>query len=546
MKNDTDDNPQKTEDNIKIEKKEDIDNADDSNDTDYKEETEDSEETEYSEETEDSEETEETEETKNTEESDCTQEYVINKDINYELNNEEYNNNFNKFQDDDNNQMIYLILNTNKKNDTNNKCVKSKSNNGLNLNKHPINKKIYKFYNKYSINEKKYFDILSEEEKTKLIECEDVIENADIIYDVPMRFKILNSDINIRTKKSIIWKIECLNKMSSNSSEYYKLSSWLSSLNNIPFNKFYEIPIKITDGNEKICNFLNNIRVRMDETIFGHKDAKEQIIRVLAQLISFPRATGYIIGIQGSAGVGKTKLIKEGICNALNYPNAFISLSGTDDSSFLKGHSYTYEGSLYGKICESLMKTGIMNPLFLFDELDKVSNTYKGQEIINTLIHITDPVQNDKFNDRYFEEIDIDISRSMIIFTYNDDSLINPILRDRMIVINVNGYDNEEKLILATDYIVPEILKQYNLNKGDIVFSVELLRHIINNIEKEDGVRNLKRAINNIVSWINMMIYVPIDFIKICIPYTVSIMFYDKYCKKNNIISTTKYNSIYL
>ena len=422
------------------------------------------------------------------------------KDINYELNNEEYNNNFNKFQDDDNNQMIYLILNTNKKNDTNNKCVKSKSNNGLNLNKHPINKKIYKFYNKYSINEKKYFDILSEEEKTKLIECEDVIENADIIYDVPMRFKILNSDINIRTKKSIIWKIECLNKMSSNSSEYYKLSSWLSSLNNIPFNKFYEIPIKITDGNEKICNFLNNIRVRMDETIFGHKDAKEQIIRVLAQLISFPRATGYIIGIQGSAGVGKTKLIKEGICNALNYPNAFISLSGTDDSSFLKGHSYTYEGSLYGKICESLMKTGIMNPLFLFDELDKVSNTYKGQEIINTLIHITDPVQNDKFNDRYFEEIDIDISRSMIIFTYNDDSLINPILRDRMIVINVNGYDNEEKLILATDYIVPEILKQYNLNKGDIVFSVELLRHIINNIEKEDGVRNLKRAINNIVS----------------------------------------------
>jgi ATP-dependent Lon protease len=193
------------------------------------------------------------------------------------------------------------------------------------------------------------------------------------------------------------------------------------------------------------------------------------------------------------------------------------------------------------------MKTGIMNPLFLFDELDKVSNTYKGQEIINTLIHITDPVQNDKFNDRYFEEIDIDISRSMIIFTYNDDSLINPILKDRMIVINVNGYDNEEKLILAADYIVPEILKQYNLNKGDIIFSTELLRHIINNIEKEDGVRNLKRAINNIVSWINMMRYVPIDLIKISIPYTVSILFYDTYCKKNNnTISIAKYNSIYL
>ena len=105
----------------------------------------------------------------------------------------------------------------------------------------------------------------------------------------------------------------------------------------------------------------------MEDTVYGHKDAKEQIIRVLAQLVSFPKANGYIIGIQGSAGVGKTKLIKEGICNALNYPNAFISLCGTDDSSFLRGHSYTYEGATYGKICESLMKTGIMNPLFLFD-----------------------------------------------------------------------------------------------------------------------------------------------------------------------------------
>ncbi len=181
------------------------------------------------------------------------------------------------------------------------------------------------------------------------------------------------------------------------------------------------------------------------------------------------------------------------------------------------------------------MKTGIMNPLFLFDELDKVSNTYRGQEIINTLIHITDPVQNDKYNDRYFEEIDFNISRSMIIFTYNDEELINPILKDRMIVINVPGYSNDEKLVLAKDYIVPEILKQYNLNIGDIIFNNEILKHIINNVPKEDGVRNLKRAINNIISWVNMMRYVPTDSVKIILPYTVSINFYDKYCKYNNV-----------
>jgi len=449
-----------------------------------------------------------------------------------------YNNNFNKFQDehDENtNNMIYFIVNPK------NSIRKS----SLNLKNNPIKKKVYKFYNRYSTIEKKFFDILSENDKNEIVNIEEDIDNSSILTDTPIRFKIINSDINTRTKKSIINKIEHFNKMNSNSSEYYKLSTWLLALNNIPFNKFYEIPIKITDGNNLICNFLNNIRTQMDEKIFGHKDAKEQIIRVLAQLISFPKAYGYIIGIQGSAGVGKTKLIKEGICNALNYPNVFISLSGTDDSSFLKGHSYTYEGSTYGKICESLMKTGIMNPLILFDELDKVSNTYKGQEIINTLIHITDPVQNDKFNDRYFEEIDINLSRAMIIFTYNDDKLINPILKDRMIVINVNGYNTDEKIILAKDYIIPEILKQYNLNKNDILFSNDLLKYIINDIENEDGVRNLKRTINNIVSWINMMIYVPVDSIKISLPFNVSNKFYDTYCKKKNNNSTYNYNTLY-
>jgi len=453
-------------------------------------------------------------------------------------------NNFNKLQDEYDEKkgnMIYLILNNPKNN------IRCRSGTSLNLKKHPINKKVYKFYNRYNSEEKRYFDILSETDKNNLVSIEEQIESSSIVADVPIRFKILNSNINVRTKKNIVSKIENFNKMNSNSSEYNKMGSWLISLNNIPFNKFYEIPIKITDGQEEICSFLNNIRTRMDDTIFGHKDAKEQIIRILAQLISFPKASGYIIGIQGSAGVGKTKLIKEGICNALNYPNAFISLSGTDDSSFLKGHSYTYEGSSYGKICETLMKTGIMNPLILFDELDKVSNTYKGQEIINTLIHITDPVQSDKFNDRYFEEIDLDISRSMIIFTYNDDSLINPILRDRMIVINVNGYNIEEKILLAKDYIIPEILKQYNLNKGDILFTEDLIKHIINDIEKEDGVRNLKRAINDIVSWINMMLYVPTDSIKISLPFGASKTFYDTYCKKKSSNHySNNFNALYL
>jgi len=403
----------------------------------------------------------------------------------------------------------------------------------LNTTNNIIKKTNYDFYNKYNKKEKIYFDKLTKKQKDEIKVLEDKLINNDENEKVPIRFKILNLKFNETTKQSILTKIDNMNRMSSSSDEYHKLNNWVNDLNNIPFDSYYKLPVCIADGNSKICDFLNGIRTKMNESIYGHKDAKEQIIRVLAQLISFPKANGYVIGIQGSAGVGKTKLIKEGICNALNYPNAFISLSGTDDASFLKGHSYTYEGSKHGKICESLIKTGIMNPLFLFDELDKVSNTYKGQEIINTLIHITDPVQNDKFNDRYLEEIDLDISRSMIIFTYNDEFLINPILKDRMIVINVKGYNNDEKIILATDYIIPEILKQYNLDNGDIIFNKELIKHIICNIDKEDGVRNLKRSINNIISWINMMLYVPTDVIKIILPYYISIDFYNTYSNKN-------------
>lgn len=144
-------------------------------------------------------------------------------------------------------------------------------------------------------------------------------------------------------------------------------------------------------------------------------------------------------------------------------------------------------------------------------------------------------MQNDKFNDRYFEEIDLDISRSMIIFTFNDISLINPILKDRMIVINVKGYNNPEKIVLAKDYLIPEILMQFNLKKGDIIFSDEVLIHIIENIEGEEGVRNLKRAINNTISWINMMRYVSIDNVTINIPHEINIKFYDKYCGINTV-----------
>jgi ATP-dependent Lon protease len=412
--------------------------------------------------------------------------------------------------------------------------------------KQPLSKKrkyddIIIKYNKF---EKNHFENMKESEKEEIYALEKYLEKSSIYTSEPLRFKFLKLNMSSTVKNIIISKLEQLNKMIPCSGEYFKLNNWINILSTIPIGCYHTLPIKNTDND--IASYLQNIKKSIDISIYGHEETKEQIVRILAQWISNPKSNGYVIGIHGSPGVGKTKLIKDGICKAMGYPLSFISLGGISDASYLHGHHYTYEGSTHGKIIESLIKARVMNPVFLFDELDKVSNTSRGDEIINTLIHITDPVQNDKFSDKYFEEIDLDLSKSLIIFTYNDENAINPILRDRMITIKVSGYNSKQKLTICKDYIIPELLPQYNMQKNDIIFDEQLLKNIIETHGKEEGVRNLKRVINDIISWINMIRYVAIDGIEIKFPFYVSCEFYNKYCKKEKVENNPKYLSMYL
>jgi ATP-dependent Lon protease len=249
---------------------------------------------------------------------------------------------------------------------------------------------------------------------------------------------------------------------------------------------------------------MKQTRKVLDDTVYGLVDTKVQLMRIIAQWITNPTSNGNCIGIQGPAGVGKTSLIKDGLSKALNVPCAFVALGGATDGSFLDGYSYTYEGSRHGKIAEILLKTKCNNPIIFFDELDKVSSTNNGEEIISVLTHITDSSQNNEFNDKYFGELNIDLSRCIFIFSYNDESLLNPILKDRMITINASGYSKKEKLIIAKDYIIPTILKTFERNCSDIVFSDTIIEKIIDIVPREEGVRNLKRGIESVVSWINM------------------------------------------
>lgn len=395
----------------------------------------------------------------------------------------------------------------------------------------------------YSKAEKSYFQSLPESEKDIILSHELSLDQEVFHENEPMRFKFLKYDVSQPVKNIILSKLEQLNRMSPISSEYCKLNNWLSTLSKIPIGKYHRPAVKNTDT--YITSYLQNIKKSIDDNIFGHNETKEQVVRILAQWISNPDSNGYVIGIQGSPGVGKTKLIKDGICKAMGYPLSFISLGGISDSSYLNGHNYTYEGSTHGKIVESLIKAKVMNPIFLFDELDKVSNTSRGDEIINTLIHLTDPVQNDKYTDKYFEEIDMNLSKSLIIFTYNDENMINPILKDRMITIKVNGYTSKEKLSLCKDYIIPELLPQYNMKKENVIFDDDVLKTIIESHAKDEGVRNIKRVINNILSWINMMKYIAIDNVIIKMPFVVSSEFYTKYCKKSESTNTQALLSMY-
>jgi len=403
------------------------------------------------------------------------------------------------------------------------------------MKKRVFNSKYNNLYNKYTRDEIGYFNDLNNQKKDEIYEMEKEIDEYKSIKE-PLRFKFLSMKTTIPNKIAILRKYDEFMRLTPFSSEYSKLGKWITSVSQLPLGVYKEIRQE-----KNISKFLTDIHNNLDKVIYGHTDTKEQIIRILAQFISNPDAKGYVIGIQGSMGVGKTKFIKDGIAKVIGFPLAFIALGGISDSSYLKGHSYTYEGSTYGKIVEQLIKTKVMNPIFFFDELDKVSTGRYGEEIINILIHITDGTQNEKFSDKYLEELELDLSKSIIFFTFNDINRVNPILRDRMIVINIDKYSREDKLKLTRHSLLEVIYKSYNFKEKDVEMTDEMIYYIIDKTTEEDGVRNLQRNINNIYSYINMNRYILMDGKTISFPYKIEKEFVDKYLimkrdnNKNNL-----------
>jgi ATP-dependent Lon protease len=205
-------------------------------------------------------------------------------------------------------------------------------------------------------------------------------------------------------------------------------------------------------------------------------------------------------------GVGKTSFAKNAIAKVLDRPFQFFSLGGASDISNYVGHSYTYEGSIWGRIADSLMRAGTMNPVFYFDELDKVSSTPHGEEIISMMIHMTDRSQNMEFHDRYFSGIDLDLSQCLFVFSLNEIEKVHPILRDRMTIINCEGYSEKDKKEILKDYVLPQLFDRLKFSTSEVMFTDEAMQFIIHEYSNEEkGVRTLIRTVENLMTRLNML-----------------------------------------
>jgi ATP-dependent Lon protease len=266
--------------------------------------------------------------------------------------------------------------------------------------------------------------------------------------------------------------------------------------------------IHIEELFKKINGYISNVKHMLNSSVHGHEKAKKQIERIIGQWIN-GQQDGYCFGFEGPPGVGKTSLAKYGLSNCLkdddgnNRPFAMIQMGGDSNGSTLHGHNYTYVGSTWGGIVQILMDKKCMNPIIFIDEVDKISRTEHGKEIVGILTHLLDSTQNDCFQDKYFTGIDLDLSKALFILSYNDIDAIDKILLDRIHRIKFSNLTIEDKLVICNTHMLPEVYKKMGL-VDMININDDTLKFIIENYTNEAGVRKLKEILFEIVGEINL------------------------------------------
>jgi ATP-dependent Lon protease len=342
---------------------------------------------------------------------------------------------------------------------------------------------------------------LNKKEKEKLLNENKKI-NEIMNNRIPDRLKILQLNIPIEIKVELFEK---LNRLENDIHEDHKTREWVNQVLKIPFGKYSSLPIKNTNDSNEISGFLKTFHNCLDNAIYGQKKVKESLIEIITKWITNKNdGKGKCIAIQGPAGVGKTSLIREGLSKALNRSFCSFSLAGVSDENYLTGFPFTYEGSTCGRFARMLIESKCMNPIIFMDELDKV-DTKRSMSVYNKLIEVTDFSQNHEIEDHYFgSNIKLDMSQCIFVFSLNHLDLIDPILKDRLEVIQLGGFDVKDKIVIAKNYLIPKELVNYN---DKYEFDDKIVKYIIKKIDKEQGVRNLQRAIEQIMRKLNVLKY---------------------------------------
>ncbi|ADI39099.1 Lon protease [Waddlia chondrophila 2032/99] len=320
------------------------------------------------------------------------------------------------------------------------------------------------------------------------------------VEDVPYETRIAHSSMGDDVKRKALDKLTAIKK---NSSESDKAQKYLDGLLEVPFGVYTSEPVTKDSSSTEIRNYLDRVSSDLDIAVHGHEKAKEAVLEWIAQRISNGKSKGECIALEGPPGNGKTTFAREGIAKALGRPFAFISMGGQTDSSFLVGHGFTYVGSDCGRIVEILKEAKCMDPVIYIDEVDKVSQTDKGRELIGALTALTDFSQNKEFQDRYFSGVKFDLSRALFIFSYNDPSKLDPIFKDRLKVIKTDPLSLKDKIVITRRHLLKNILDSCGFKEEEIEIDDEEIKFLVEQYTFEAGARKLKENLFAIVRAIN-------------------------------------------
>ena len=340
-----------------------------------------------------------------------------------------------------------------------------------------VEKKFLKGQKKIYLNEK--IKMIKKELGNDFDEQEEGGELAEI------RKKIHKTKLSPEAKKRCNEEVKKMDGMLPYSSEYQVIKNYLDLVLSLPWG----IRSKNDTNLEKAEEILNRDH-------YGLEKVKERILEYLAVYNRKKTISGQIICLLGAPGVGKTSLAKS-IAEALNRKYVKVSLGGVKDEAEIRGHRKTYIGSMPGKIINSLKKAGTSNPLILLDEIDKLGSDYRGDPA-NALLEVLDPEQNKNFEDHYLD-LEFDLSDVMFITTANNISNIPIPLKDRMEIIKLSGYTEDEKLNIAKQHLIPKEIKEYGLEDGEFSITDEAIIEIIRKYTFEAGVRNLERKLAQLI-----------------------------------------------